>query len=109
MNLLLDTHVLIWWMEKSSRLGTRMRKALLSDTTRPVVSSVSIWEMSIKAAIGRLEMVDPLETWLPRLANDWGVLSLPITLITQRPLEDCHRTTMILSTGCWWLKHNPRT
>ena len=61
MNLLLDTHVLIWWMERSPRLGVRVRKLLLNSSTRPVVSAVSIWEISIKAAIGRLEMADAPE------------------------------------------------
>ncbi|MGI8989187.1 MAG: type II toxin-antitoxin system VapC family toxin [Bryobacteraceae bacterium] len=79
MNLLLDTHVLIWWMEKSPRLGIRARETLLGTSTRPVVSAVSIWEISIKAAIGRLDMADPPETWVPRLENEWGVRSLPIT------------------------------
>ena len=79
MNLLLDTHVLIWWLEKSQRLGARSRKTLLSSATRPVVSAVSIWEISIKVAIGRLTLADPPETWVPRLESEWGVRSLPIT------------------------------
>ena len=79
MNLLLDTHVLIWWLEKSQRLGARSRKTLLSSSTRPVVSAVSIWEISIKVAIGRLTLADPPETWVPRLESEWGVRSLPIT------------------------------
>jgi PIN domain nuclease of toxin-antitoxin system len=78
-NLLLDTHVLIWWLEKSSRLGAGAKKILLSPSTRPVVSAVSIWEISIKSAIDRLEMTDPPEIWAPRLENEWGVRSLPIT------------------------------
>ena len=79
MNLLLDTHVLIWWLEKSQRLGARSRKTLLSSATRPVVSAVSIWEISIKVAIGRLTLADPPETWVLRLESEWGVRSLPIT------------------------------
>jgi PIN domain nuclease of toxin-antitoxin system len=79
LNLLLDTHVLIWWMEKSPRLGAQARKILLNDSVRPVVSAVSIWEMSIKAAIGRLDISEPLETWVPLLRSDWGIRALPIT------------------------------
>ncbi len=79
MNLLLDTHVLIWWMEKNPRLGARAIKALRSATARPVVSAASIWEISIKAAIGRLRMADPPEQWAPRLRDEWGVHALPIT------------------------------
>ena len=73
MTLLLDTHVLIWWMEKNPRLGAGTVKILLSSSTQPVVSAVSIWEISIKAGIGRLEMADEPETWVPRLEDEWGV------------------------------------
>jgi PIN domain nuclease of toxin-antitoxin system len=79
MNLLLDTHVLIWWLEKNRRLGTRVKKMLEGGAARPVVSAVSIWEMAIKMALGRLEMSDPLEDWMPRLRDEWGVRELPIS------------------------------
>jgi len=79
MDLLLDAHVLIWWLEKNPRLGARTKKALLNQTARPVVSAVSIWEISIKSAAGRLDLADPLDTWVPRLQNEWGVHPLPIT------------------------------
>ena len=79
MNLLLDTHVLIWWLENNPRLGSRARKTLLSASTRSVVSAATLWEISIKAALGRLDMDDPLTTWVPRLEDEWGVRSLAIT------------------------------
>jgi len=78
-NLLLDTHVLIWWLEKSPRLGAVARKTLLSATTHPVVSAASIWEIAIKASIGRLDLTDPMEAWVSRLHEEWGVHALPIT------------------------------
>jgi PIN domain nuclease of toxin-antitoxin system len=91
MNILLDTHVLIWWVEKNPRLGSRAKKTLLSPETRPLVSAASIWEMAIKAATGRLDLADPLEFWVPRLENDWGVHPLAInfehaTAVRQLPL-----------------------
>jgi PIN domain nuclease of toxin-antitoxin system len=79
MNLLLDTHVLIWWVEKSPRLGSRAKKTLLHPGTRPVVSAASIWEMAIKTAAGRMPLTDPLESWVPRLQNEWGVHPLAIS------------------------------
>ena len=79
MNLLLDTHVLIWWMEDNPRLGENIRKVLLGRTAQPVVSAVSIWEISIKAAIGRITMPEPQELWVPRLRDEWGVHSLSVT------------------------------
>ena len=78
-SLLLDTHVLIWWLEKSARLGPRTKKILLSPATQTVVSAASIWEIAIKAGSKRLPVVDQLDEWVPRLENDWGVHPLPIT------------------------------
>ena len=78
-SLLLDTHVLIWWLEKSARLGPRTKKILLSPATRTVVSAASIWEIAIKAGSNRLDLGDHLEAWVPRLSSEWGVHLLPIT------------------------------
>ena len=78
-NLLLDTHVLIWWLEKSPRLGPQTKKTLLSPATRPLVSAASIWEIAIKAATNRLELAEHLDEWVPRLEKDWGVRPLAIS------------------------------
>ena len=79
MNFLLDTHVLIWWMEGSSKVGNRAKKALLDSDAAVWVSAANIWEISIKAALGRLDPFDPPEDWASMLANELGVRSLPIT------------------------------
>lgn len=78
-NLLLDTHVLIWWLEKSPRLGPRIKKTLLQPRTAPWVSAISIWEIAIKAASDRLDMKTPMEEWVPQLAGEWGVHPLAIS------------------------------
>ena len=78
-NLLLDTHVLIWWLEKSPRLGSQTQKILLNPATRPLVSAASLWEIAIKAGSNRLEAADRLDEWVPRLEKDWGARPLAIT------------------------------
>ena len=79
MNFLLDTHVLIWWMEGSPKLGKRAKKSLFHSEAAAWVSAASIWEISIKAASGRLDPFDPPEAWMPKLVNEMGVRSLSIT------------------------------
>ena len=55
MKLLLDTHALIWSMDDVSRLGTNAH-ALISDQANEVfVSQASLWEIVIKASLGKLE------------------------------------------------------
>jgi PIN domain nuclease of toxin-antitoxin system len=58
-SLLLDTHVLLWWLA-----GSHLSEALVERIADPgelvVVSAASIWEASIKAALGKLEMPEGL-------------------------------------------------
>ena len=79
MNLLLDTHVLIWWMQGSKRIGPRARAAMFEDDARLWLSAASIWEMAIKSATGRLVLDTPLEKSVPFLSKQ-GVRSLPISV-----------------------------
>jgi len=56
MNLLLDTHVLLWWLDDHSTLSKKI-KAVIADGKNPVfVSAVVIWEITIKQALGKLEI-----------------------------------------------------
>ena len=79
MNLLLDTHVLIWWMQGSKRIGPRARAALFETGVRLWLSPASVWEMSIKSAAGRLRLDSPLEESISSLSKH-GVRSLPISV-----------------------------
>jgi len=54
--LLLDTHVFLWWLQDSPRLGPEARRAIANPKSIVHVSAASIWEVSIKAALGRLEL-----------------------------------------------------
>jgi PIN domain nuclease of toxin-antitoxin system len=78
-NFLLDTHVLIWWLEGSSKIGRRTKHALLRPESAVWVSAATIWEISIKAALGRLDPFDPPEDWTATLVDKLGVRALPIT------------------------------
>jgi PIN domain nuclease of toxin-antitoxin system len=55
LNLLLDTHALIWWLNDDAALSPRARKAIAGPKSEIFVSAASIWEISIKLALGKLE------------------------------------------------------
>lgn len=86
MKLLLDTNVLLWWMEGSPRLTSEVRDAIADPRNLAYVSAVTAWEIVIKRAIGKLEIP---ENWseivvaesFRRLAVTWEhslhVASLP--------------------------------
>ena len=57
MNLLLDTHVLLWWGEQRS-LSPEAAAAIADPDNLVYVSAASIWEISIKRARGKLNVDD---------------------------------------------------
>ncbi len=56
MNLFLDTHVLLWWLDDSSLLSKQARNYIADVDSIIFVSAVVIWEIRIKQAIGKLEI-----------------------------------------------------
>ncbi len=55
MKLLLDTHVLLWWLNDDARLHGTARLAIADRNNKVLVSVVSLWEIVIKIRIGKLE------------------------------------------------------
>jgi len=52
---LLDTHVLLWWLDDPSKLSEAAQKAIHDPEHRLLLSTAAIWEMGIKKSLGRLE------------------------------------------------------
>ncbi len=73
--LLLDSHILLWWLGGDARLSTRARKTI-TEAEFVYVSAISAWELSIKAAIGKLKAPDDFEAQM--YAN--GFVPLPVTV-----------------------------
>ena len=77
MKLLLDTHLLVWAMGEPARLGPALRE-LLEDPQHTLCFSVaSLWELVIKAALGR-EGFQVQPSLLRRTLLDAGFVELPI-------------------------------
>jgi len=58
-NLLLDTHALLWWLG-GTPLEVAATDAIASPRNRVHVSAASAWEISIKRALGKLRAPDEL-------------------------------------------------
>jgi PIN domain nuclease of toxin-antitoxin system len=54
LRLLLDTNVLLWWLEAGPRLSNTARTAI-QESNATYVSAVSVWEIGIKTSTGKLE------------------------------------------------------
>ncbi len=60
MNLLLDTHVLLWWLADADALEPHAREAIRNPEQLVYVSAVTVWEIVIKRALGKLVAPDEL-------------------------------------------------
>ena len=58
MRLLLDTHAFLWWLSDDRKLSAAARDAIRDPRTIVHVSAASIWEIAIKAKLGRLRVRD---------------------------------------------------
>jgi PIN domain nuclease of toxin-antitoxin system len=90
MRLLLDTHVVLWAMENSRALSAAAREHL-RKAEAVFVSAASLWEIAIKAALGKLE-VDSER--LERSLVESGFQQLPVTwshTVQLRTLPPLHR------------------
>lgn len=77
MKLLLDTHILLWYLEGHPNLPDAQR-LMIEDRRNPVaVSAASLWEMTIKMSIGKLELMDDIATIENTLLLQ-GIPTLPI-------------------------------
>lgn len=56
MRLLLDTHVLVWWLKDNPRLGSRPRALIADRSVEILFSAASCWEASIKYLSGKFEL-----------------------------------------------------
>ena len=54
-NLLLDSHIILWWLADDPRLSKRARR-LITHADNAYVSAATTWELALKASLGKLKM-----------------------------------------------------
>jgi PIN domain nuclease of toxin-antitoxin system len=79
MNLLIDSHAVLWWFSRSGRLSGPARDALRSSQNRVYVSAAVAWELTIKVNLGRLDARELIAN-LPRLLFEEGFHRLAISM-----------------------------
>jgi PIN domain nuclease of toxin-antitoxin system len=90
-NNLLDTHTLLWYINGNENISAATRTLIEEKGIVNFVSIVSLWEISIKISLGKLEMLIPFSK-LFQLLNDNGFVILPISfedilLLTNLPFH----------------------
>lgn len=86
MNLLVDTHALLWFCAGDARLSARARRTMEAADARLYVSIASWWEIAIKCSLKRLRLDDSLEAFMAqRVAEGFRVL----------PVETAHLPALV--------------
>ena len=79
MKLLLDTHVLVWWLEDPRRLSRRAATILANRDNDILISAAVGWEIAIKVGVGKMKPRSILQD-LDRVLAEEAFSELPITL-----------------------------
>jgi PIN domain nuclease of toxin-antitoxin system len=91
---LLDTHILLWWFERASRLSGAQRRVLAKagDHASLGVSDVSVLEIALLLERGRIKLALPLDEWLVRATAAPLVQRCGISPAVARELVDLQAT-----------------
>lgn len=73
--LLLDTHVLLWWLDDDPRLSSAAHRAIVDPGADVFVSAASMWEIAVKASLEKLRV----DEGIPALVLDEGFDELAVT------------------------------
>lgn len=78
-NILLDTHALLWWLLDDPRLSARAREAIKNPDHAIYASSASAWEIATKFRLGKLPEAQAVAENLPELLRRGRIAELPIS------------------------------
>lgn len=80
MRALLDTHTFIWWVIDDNRLSSTARNIIADPGNNLFFSAASAWEIVIKVRLGKLNLPEPPETYIPSRLTMNRFESLPIQM-----------------------------
>jgi PIN domain nuclease of toxin-antitoxin system len=78
MNLLLDTHIFLWYIAADRSLPAGIRDLIRDPSNRVHLSTVSLWEALVKARLGKLSLPEQPELYLPRHRVRHGIAALAL-------------------------------
>ena len=109
MNYLLDTHTLIWAMIDKDKLSALVRDTLEEPSNSIFVSAVTLWEISLKFSLGKLNLygISPDEIPLAVVEMDFEMMPLNTTeASTYHNLNTLHHRDPFDRMLIWQAIHN---
>jgi PIN domain nuclease of toxin-antitoxin system len=79
-NLLLDTHTFLWFVNGNKQISDKVKKLIESEDNQSFISIASLWEMSIKYNLGKLKFDEPFDTFIEREITNSEINILHINL-----------------------------
>ena len=77
MDILLDTHAVIWFFEDDERLSYSAKEAIFDLYNMIHISIASLWELSIKLSIGKLEFDGGIDGFIEAVdKNEFAFLGI---------------------------------
>lgn len=77
--ILLDTHVLVWLLEDSQRLGTSAREMIQANTGWIMLSAMTFWELSMLQSKRQISLSVPLPVLLGKVTTESLMTIVPVT------------------------------
>ena len=103
MNLLLDTHTVLWWLSEPENLSAQAKLAIADPENSVFLSAVVVWEIRIKEAIGKLTLPDRFRAVL----EEQPFVELPVTVehahkLAELPMihRDPFDRMLVAQAGC---------
>ncbi len=94
MNYILDTHVFLWYILSDNNLSQKHLEIIQNTQNTIYLSVASVWEVTVKQNIGKLELPEKAAFYLPQQRIKHKILSLPIsedTIKQLHTLPDFHK------------------
>ena len=104
MNLLLDTHALLWFITDDAKLSGPAESAIADSSNDVLISPSSYWELAIKVSIGKYPLNVPFETFMTQAISSLHFVaqSAETSRISEKstgptsaiPASGCRKTTL---------------
>ncbi|MEM7133492.1 MAG: type II toxin-antitoxin system VapC family toxin [Chloroflexota bacterium] len=80
MDILLDTHSFLWFIEGDKRMSNTAQELIADDENDVFLSIASLWEIAIKANLGKLTLAKPFDKLIPEQLRDNSIQLVNISL-----------------------------
>ena len=77
MRFIIDTHILIWFLEGDLALSTKRRQLVIDGNNNVLVSVASLWEIAIKVSLGKLSLAESIPTIIKKVRTE-AIEILPV-------------------------------